>query len=48
MTSPLIYVHTDVPPGMTLVEWRRARRAQSVRRPTLRQRVRKLLPGAHC
>ncbi|MBA2637739.1 MAG: hypothetical protein H0U79_05905 [Solirubrobacterales bacterium] len=25
MQPPLLYIHTDVPPGMTLTDWRRAR-----------------------
>ena len=40
--SPIHYVHCDVPPGMTLAEWRRVRAAEAgtPRRRTLRARRR--------
>jgi hypothetical protein len=40
--SPIYYVQCDVPPGMTLAEWRRVRTAEasSPRRRTLRARRR--------
>ena len=40
--SPIHYVHCDVPPGMTLADWRRVRAAEAgtPRRRTLRARRR--------
>ena len=45
MTSPLVYVHTDVPPEMTLAEWRRARSRPRATRLALRRRLRALVVG---
>jgi hypothetical protein len=38
------YEHTDVPPQLTLAEWRRQRRPRS-RRGTLVRRLRRLVGG---
>jgi PAP2 superfamily len=34
-TAPLVYVESDIPEGVTVAEWRRSRRADEARRPSV-------------
>jgi hypothetical protein len=43
---PLLYVESDVPEGMTLVEWRRLRHPP-VSRGVVRRALRRLARGVH-
>jgi hypothetical protein len=42
VATPLLYVESDVPAGMTLAEWRRHRRADDAPRRSARRTVRRL------
>jgi hypothetical protein len=46
LSPPLIYVESDIPEGMTLVEWRRLRHPP-VPRGFLRRALRRLARGTH-
>jgi hypothetical protein len=44
--APLIYMHSDIPKGMTIREWRRERAPRKVHGGLIRTFVRALVPAS--
>jgi hypothetical protein len=47
METPLVYLQSDIPPGMTIREWRRERARRKAHLGLIRTLIRAVFPEAH-